>query len=212
MTATTPRLHEPWQGQRRQRYAATVGMWLFLGSEALLFGGMLVAFLLCRSLQPEGFATAAAETDIAIGTANTLLLLTSSAAVAVGAEAARQGLRRWALPALGATLALGLAFLVLKGFEWRSDILGRLWPGPGFRLHAPGSEMFFAFYWALTGLHAAHMVGGLGAISWFTVEVLLGRRSLRSAAFEAMALYWHLIDIVWVFLFPLLYLDGRSGA
>lgn len=204
-------LREPWHSLRRQREAASFGMWLFLASEALLFGGLILAFIATRWFHPAAFAAAGREADIVYGTANTLLLLTSSLTVAVGAQAARAGLPRLAGRALGLTLALGLAFLCLKGLEWRADLAKGLWPGPGFALEQPAARFAFAFYWLLTGLHGLHLLGGLSAIAWLAGQAALGRRPWRSPAFEAAALYWHLIDVVWVFLYPLLYLDGRAA-
>lgn len=203
-------LREPWDSLRRQREAASFGMWVYVGSEALLFAGLILAFAANRFLHPEAFAAAGRETNVIYGTVNTLVLLTSSLTMAVGAEAARARLRTLALRALAATLALGLAFLVIKGFEWREDILQHLLPGPGFKLDNPETQIFFALYWIMTALHGLHLTGGLGAVGWLSWQAWRGERALRSPAFEAVALYWHLVDIVWVFLYPLLYLGGRT--
>lgn len=203
-------LREPWDSLRRQREAASFGTWVFLGSEALLFAALILAFAANRALHPEAFAIAGRETNVAYGAANTLVLLTSSLTMAVGAEAARAGLRTLALRALGLTLALGLAFLAIKGFEWREDIREHLWPGPGFKLENPEAQLFFALYWIMTGLHALHLAGGIGAVGWLSWQAWRRDRPLRSPAFEAAALYWHLVDVVWVFLYPLLYLGGRA--
>ena len=185
-------------------------MWLFLGSEALLFGSLILAFSVNRILHAEAFAAAGQETNVALGALNTLLLLSSSLAMAVGAEAARAGLRRLTLVGLSLTLTLALAFLVIKGFEWREDLQEHLFPGEGFKLAQPATRIFFAFYWFMTGLHGLHVTAGIGVIAWIDWQVWRGERCLRSPAFEAVALYWHLVDIVWVFLYPLLYLGGRA--
>jgi cytochrome c oxidase subunit 3 len=203
-------LREPWESLRRQREAASFGMWIFLGSEALLFGGLIMAFAANRLLHPEAFAAAGHETNVVLGTANTLVLLTSSLTMAVGAEAARAELRRLTLIALSLTIALALAFLVIKGFEWREDFHEHLWPGPGFKLSDPPTQIFFAFYWVMTGLHGLHVTGGILVIAWMAWQAWTRRRALRSPAFESVALYWHLVDIVWVFLYPLLYLGSRA--
>ena len=203
-------LREPWSSLRRQREAASFGMWLFLGSEALLFGGLILAFSVNRILYGEAFAAAGQETNVILGTVNTLVLLSSSLAMAVGAEAARAGLRRLTLVGFSLTLALALAFLVIKGFEWREDFREHLFPGEGFKLAQPAARIFFAFYWFMTGLHGLHVTAGMGVIAWMNWQAWRGERSLRSPAFEAVALYWHLVDIVWVFLYPLLYLGGRA--
>jgi len=202
-------LREPWTSLRRQREAASFGMWIFLGSEALLFGALILAFSVNRVLHPEAFAAAGHETNVVLGTVNTLILLTSSLAMAVGAEAARARLRRLSLGALSTTVLLALTFLAVKGFEWREDIAEHLLPGSSFRLDGPGAQIFFAFYWVMTGLHGLHVTAGVSVISWMTLQAWRQQRALRSPSFEAVALYWHLVDIVWVFLYPLLYLGGR---
>jgi cytochrome c oxidase subunit 3 len=203
-------LREPWDSLRRQREAASFGMWVFLGSEAMLFGGLMLALAMGRVLHPDAFAAAGRETNIVFGTVNTAVLLTSSMAMAVGAEAAQARLRRLALAGMAATVLLGLAFLVIKGFEWREDIAEHLVPGVGFRLHDPAAQLFFALYWIMTGLHGLHVTGGMCVIGWLAWQAWRDRRPLESPAFEAAALYWHLVDVVWVFLYPLLYLGGRA--
>lgn len=210
MSGEAEALREPWASLRRQREAASFGMWLFLGSEALLFGGLILAFSVNRLLHLEAFAAAGQETNVVYGTVNTVVLLTSSLAMAVGAEAARAGLRKLALLGLSLTLALAVAFLVIKGFEWRADLEEHLFPGEAFRLAPPAAGIFFAFYWFMTGLHGLHVTAGISVIAWLTWQAWRGDRSLESPAFEAAALYWHLVDIVWVFLYPLLYLGGRA--
>ncbi|MFT8244735.1 cytochrome c oxidase subunit 3 [Roseomonas sp. BN140053] len=202
-------LREPWGSLRRQREAASFGTWVFLGSEALLFAGLILAFAFNRALHPEAFAAAGHETNLVFGMANTLVLLTSSLAAAVAAEAARARLRTLALRALGLTILLGFLFLAIKGFEWREDVREHLFPGQGFRLEQPEAQIFFALYWITTALHGLHLCGGLGALGWLFWQAWRGTRPLESPAFEAAALYWHLVDVVWVFLFPLLYLGGR---
>ncbi|WP_043839689.1 cytochrome c oxidase subunit 3 [Muricoccus aerilatus] len=203
-------LREPWDSLRRQREAASFGTWLFLGSEALLFGGLMMAFAVNRVLHGDAFAAAGHETNVVYGTVNTLVLLTSSLTMAVGAEAARAELRKLALVGLSLTLVFALAFLIIKGFEWRDDFRQHLFPGPNFKLQESAARIFFAFYWVMTGLHGLHVTGGIAVIGWITWQAWTGQRALRSPAFEAVALYWHLVDIVWVFLYPLLYLGGRA--
>jgi cytochrome c oxidase subunit III len=210
VSAAPPVRREPWDSVRRQREAVAFGTWIFLGSEALLFGGLIAALLVNRVLHADAFAIAGRETDVILGTANTLILLTSSLAMAVGAEAARAGLRRLALGGLAATAVLGAAFLALKGLEWRHDLHGQLWPGEGFRLAEPEARIFFALYWVITALHGLHLLLGIGLVSWLAAGAWRGTRALRSPVFEAVALYWHLVDVVWIFLYPLLYLGGRA--
>jgi cytochrome c oxidase subunit 3 len=208
-------LHEPWRSPRRQDQAASFGMWIFLGSEALLFGGLLLAFATTQFLHAAGFAEAGRETEVMLGTANTLVLLTSSMAVAVAVEAGRAERRRLALGGLAVAVLLGLAFLAVKGFEWHSDIAKGLLPGRG-RLQGhlaevPGAALFLAFYWLLTGLHGLHVVGGLSLLAFVGWQIWRGSRPLGSPALEAAGLYWHLVDVIWVLLYPLLYLGGRAS-
>jgi cytochrome c oxidase subunit III len=203
-------LHKPWRSLRREREGASFGLWVFLGSEVMFFACALTGYAVYRTLWPEAFAAAGRETNIVYGTINTALLLTSSLTMAAAAEGARAGLRRLTLVCLGATLAFGLAFLVVKGLEYAEDIEKHLVPGPGFRLEEPQAQVFFAFYWLLTAVHALHMTIGLGVVSTLTAQAWRGSRPLKSPAFEGAGLYWHFVDLVWIFLYPLLYLMGRS--
>jgi cytochrome c oxidase subunit 3 len=203
-------LHKPWRSLRREREAAEFGLWVFLGSEIMFFSCALTGYAVYRVLWPEAFAAAGRETNIVYGTINTALLLTSSLTMAVAAEGARAGLRRLTLGCLGATLALGLGFLVVKGLEYAEDIEKHLVPGPGFALEQPQAQVFFAFYWLLTAVHAMHMTIGLGVVGTLTVQGWRGSRPLKSPAFEGAGLYWHFVDLVWILLYPLLYLLGRS--
>jgi cytochrome c oxidase subunit III len=203
-------LQKPWRSLRREREAASFGIWVFVASEAMFFAGSLLAYAAYRSLWPEAFAAAGRETDIVYGTVNTALLLTSSLTMAAAAEGARAGLRRLTLTCLAATAALGLAFLVVKGFEYREDIHKHLIPGAGFRLDMPPAQIFFALYWLLTGVHALHLSIGIGITVTLLIQAWRGSRPLPSPAFESVGLYWHFVDLVWIFLYPLLYLMGRS--
>ncbi len=203
-------LRKPWRSLRRERECVSLGTWVFIGSEAMFFASALLAYAVNRSLWPEAFAAAGRETSIIYGTVNTVLLLTSSLTMAAAAEGARAGLRRLTLGCLALTAALGLAFLAVKGFEYREDIHKHLVPGAGFRLDEPQAQIFFAFYWLLTGVHALHLSTGIGIVVTLFVQAWRGSRPLASPAFEGAGLYWHFVDLVWIFLYPLLYLMGRS--
>jgi cytochrome c oxidase subunit 3 len=202
-------LREPGTDEDTGRF----GMWVFLASEILFFGGLFVAYLYGRTHWPQGFAAASRHTDVVLGTVNTALLLTSSAAVALavaGAESARQS--RWTARLLALTALLGAAFLVVKGFEYRAEWHEHLFPGRGFALaEIPGAQEFFALYFVMTGLHGVHMIVGIGVLATFAQ----GRRRRRDWAdaphVEVAALYWHFVDLVWIFLYPLLYLVERHG-
>lgn len=202
-------LNKPWEEIERQRVATQFGMWAFLATETLFFGAIFMVYTVARLFDEPGFTTGARETDIVFGTVNTAILLTSSLTMAVGERAVREGLARLGRWMFAATIACGLAFLVVKGFEYHSDIDKHLIPGPGFRLGTiKGAGQFWAFYWTATVVHACHLTIGLGVVARL---LLIPREQLarRSTTAEGTALYWHLIDVVWLFLYPLLYLVGR---
>lgn len=195
--------------------AARLGMWVFIASEVLFFGGLLFAYAAARSTHAHAFAMASRHTEIVIGTANTALLLTSSAAVALASEAASARAWRLTRVALWAAIMLGATFLLLKSVEYGLDWRHGLIPGPGFRLDGPasdrsGAEVFFSLYFLMTSLHALHMLVGLGLLAWLTRQ--LGRRDAASIVRHAhvTALYWHFVDVIWIVLYPLLYLVDRS--
>ena len=206
-------LREPWAHLARQRRAGTFGIWVFLASEALFFGALLLTYTVYRVENPLPFAEAGRETNIYFGSANTAILLTSSLTMAIASQVSEREwrARRLVWICLAATAALGVAFLVVKGFEYREDLHEHLFPGPDFRPEEPAARIFFAMYWILTGVHAIHLTIGLalvGRLAW-----LIARRDFPYRGHprvEVTALYWHLIDIVWIFLFPLIYLPGRA--
>jgi cytochrome c oxidase subunit 3 len=204
-------LRPPFENLERQHMAVSFGMWLFLVSEILLFSGLFAGYALYRGLYPHGFLSAGHETDIVYGTVNTAILMTSSLTIAVAGRAARADLGRMAWWLLIATFALGALFLVLKGFEYREDIQKHLVPGPDFALSQPGAQIFFSYYWIMTGVHAIHVTCGLIAVLRL---VIASRKNFAwlsgSASEEATALYWHLVDVIWIVLYPLLYLVGRT--
>jgi len=204
-------LREPWQNLARQHEAVSFGMWVFLASEVLLFSGLFAGYSVYRGLYPQGFLAAGRETDIVYGTVNTAIMMTSSLAIAVAGRVARGGFLRIAHRLLIVTFALGALFLVLKGFEYREDIEHHLIPGPDFPIAIKGAQLFFAFYWVMTGVHAMHVTGGLIAAMRLIVA---SRNNLAwlpgSGSEEGTALYWHLVDVIWVVLYPLLYLAGRA--
>ncbi len=211
MSDASRALRHPWHDLERQREATLFGVWVFIATELLFFGGLFLAYAVDRSLHVQEFARAGREASIVYGTANTAVLMTSSLTMALAVRAAEAHARRLALTMLGLTLTFGLAFLVIKGFEYADDIERGLVPGRGFALPAASDTLFWTLYWVMTGLHAAHVTGGLGVIGRL---LFLGiRRELPVATspdFEATALYWHLVDVIWVLLYPLLYLVGRS--
>jgi cytochrome c oxidase subunit 3 len=184
---------------------------VFLVSEMLLFSGLFAGYAIYRSLYPQGFLTAGRETDIIYGTVNTAILMTSSLTIAVAGRAARADIGHVAWLLLIATMVLGMTFLILKGFEYREDIEKHLIPGPDFPIAKTGAQLFFSYYWVMTGVHAMHVTGGLIAVGRLAVASWRNARWLAgSGSEEATALYWHLVDVIWIVLYPLLYLTGRS--
>lgn len=204
-------LREPWDDLGLQREAATLGIWIFIATEVLFFGGFFLLYAADRFAHGAAFVEAARHTNIWFGTANTAVLLTSSFAMAIASQAAEAGLRRLTLIGLAVTIGLGLAFLVIKGFEYKEDIDEHLLPDAQFALALPAARMFFALYWLMTGVHAIHVTIGMGLMARLLIQGARGRLRLRqNPQVEVTALYWHLVDIIWIFIYPLLYLAGRT--
>jgi len=185
-----------------------LGMWLFLASETPFFGVLLAAYGMARLRSPAGFAAASAQTSLGLGTLNTALLLSSSLAVAIAAASAQADapavlVRR----ALRAAIALGCGFLAVKAIEYRHEWQEGLVPGPGFALPQPGAQLFFAWYFFATALHALHLAIGLVLLAGLQRLQPDDRRRL-----PAVALYWHFVDLVWIFLYPLIYLVGERSS
>jgi cytochrome c oxidase subunit 3 len=213
MSDASSLLREPWDRFERQRQAGKFGIWIFLASETLFFGALMLTYAVCRIEHPDAFAAAGRETNVWYGTMNTAILLTSSLTMAVASQAAAQSgrVRPLILSCLGATVALGLAFIVLKGFEYKEDIDKHLVPGAGFALSRP-AQLFYGFYWLVTGVHAIHLTIGIALVARLVVLGVARRIQLRrSPELEVTALYWHLVDVVWIFLYPLIYLPGRAS-
>jgi len=201
-------LHEPWEGTDRQRHAYAFGMWVFLASEVLFFGSLMFAYAVVRSTHPADVREAARHADVVFGTANTIILMTSSLTLAIAERAQLAGRRRLAIVGLWLTLALGLAFLVVKGFEYAKDLHDHLLPGPTFALGASPAILFWGFYWIATAVHGIHVTVGLGLITRL-LGLTRSTTSRHAPSFETTSLYWHLVDVIWVVLYPLIYLVGR---
>jgi cytochrome c oxidase subunit 3 len=193
-----------------QEHAARLGMWIFLATEILLFTALFTGYSLYRYLFSQTFHAASRYVETSIGLANTVVLITSSLTVALGFHAARQGQGRRAAALLLVTVALGGVFMVLKGFEYhRHFVTGQL-PGRYYSfagLAAPGAAMFFTVYFLMTGLHGVHVLVGMGVLGWLAARAWRGEFSpAYHTPVELGGLYWHLVDVIWIFLFPLLYL------
>lgn len=189
---------------------AKVGMWLFLCTEILLFGGLFLLYSVYRFRNPQDFREASRELGRFFGTLNTAVLITSSLSVALAGHALSLRRPRRAMLLLGASLALGAGFLVVKGFEWGAKFAHGLYPGsPVLLAKAKGEILYFGLYFMMTGLHALHVLIGMGLLA--TVLVLVGRGRVspeQPVLLENSGLYWHLVDMIWIFLFPLFYLIG----
>ena len=194
----------------QQHHADTLGMWVFLGTEVLFFGGLLTAYTVYRSAHPVTFGLASRTLDLVSGTVMTLVLLASSLTMALAVRASQLGKRRVLAAFLILTILLGLGFLGLKGNEYYHKWEDHHFPGAGFVWNGPNpgvAQLFLYFYFALTGLHALHMIVGIGLMSVLLAMTLRSR--VRSYTVEISGLYWHFVDIVWIFLYPLLYLVDR---
>jgi len=195
----------------QQRETASLGMWVFLVTELMFFGGLFLVYIVYRYAYPRAFALGSHELDIVLGTTNTVVLIASSLTMALAVRSAQIGRRRPLVVCLVLTMILGSVFLGIKAYEYHHKYVERLVPGPDFRF--PGEEharIFFSLYFAMTGLHALHMIIGIGVLA---VMLVMGARGRFGPQYhnpiECSGLYWHFVDIVWIFLFPLLYLVGR---
>jgi cytochrome c oxidase subunit 3 len=199
--APAPHVHKDYQG-------AKLGMWLFLFTEILLFGGLFLLYSAYRARYPLDFHTGGQHLNVFIGVANTVILLTSSLTVAVAISAIQRGNRKLAMLGLGITIAFGLLFLVNKYIEWMQEIRKGIYPnGPALLKLHDGEKIFYGLYYSMTGLHGLHVLAGLIALS-ITLD-FVRREKITSADYgklENVGLYWHLVDVIWIFLLPLLYL------
>ncbi|TAL66934.1 MAG: cytochrome c oxidase subunit 3 family protein [Bacteroidetes bacterium] len=192
----------------RDDQASKTGMWLFLFTEMLLFGGLFVVYSVYRFRNPEAFHQAAHELNLFIGTVNTIILLTSSTTIAMSVSAIQKKNKNLALLLLGITIFLGLAFLINKYFEWGAHIKEHIYPGSSIlALRGQGDVLFYGLYFFMTGLHALHIIIGLVFIGFITVFIIRDKINYCNfVLLENSGLYWHLVDLIWIFLFPLFYL------
>ena len=185
-----------------------LGMWLFLLSEILLFGGLFILYSAYRYRYAADFHQASRGMEVILGTINTLLLQASALTVTLSVLAVRRGKKDRAALLLGATIVLGLIFLGIKGSEWGSKIVQGIYPrSPALLARPKGEILFFSLYFTMTGLHGLHVLIGLGVLAVMVILLVRGKVSAsRSAPLVNAGLYWHLVDIVWMFLYPLFYL------
>ncbi len=209
---------EQFDDRDQQHEAASFGMWIFLATEVMFFGGLFAGYTIFRNLHYEAFRTGSHHLGVQFGATNTAVLILSSLTMALAVHSAQTGKRRALVGFLVATLLLGLTFLGIKWFfEWTPDYLEGWAPGLNWTVVGPESahtELFMFFYFMMTGVHALHMIVGVGIL---TVLIILSARGHfppeHPNAIEMAGLYWHFVDIIWIFLFPLLYLiGGRYGG
>jgi cytochrome c oxidase subunit III len=223
--AHAPELQHHFDTLEQQKEASTFGMWVFIAQEIMFFGGMFAAYMIYRVWYHDGFVAASHELNMVLGGINTVVLIASSLTVALAVHAAQEGKQNQIVTFLSLTGILGLVFLVIKYFEYSEKIVGHHLPGggsivlfpaagffdvsadPHLASLAPQVRMFMILYFALTGMHALHMIIGAGILAVILWMAMKGRFSPRwYTPVEIFGLYWHFVDIVWIFLFPLLYL------
>jgi len=192
----------------RDDLASKTGMWLFLFTEMLLFGGLFVVYSVYRFRNVQAFHLAADELDVFIGTVNTIILLISSCTIAMSITALQRNNKKLSLLLLSITVILGLMFLFNKYIEWGDHFREHIYPGsPVLALRGQGDVLFYGLYFFMTGLHALHIIVGLGFIGFIMIYIFRDRVTHDNfVLLENSGLYWHLVDLIWIFLFPLFYL------
>jgi cytochrome c oxidase subunit 3 len=215
LSANKSVLEHHFEDLKQQHEVAMLGMWVFLATEVLFFGGLFLSYTVARTRYPEAFAFGGEQLNVWIGAGNTLVLLGSSLTMALAVQGGQLGRKKQLVTCLGLTIALGAVFLGVKAFEYYLDYVEHLVPAIDFdpEKKAPAGvrlrnvELFFWLYFCMTGLHAAHMIVGITILAILFVKA---RRDRYSPEFyypiEVTGLYWHFVDIIWIFLFPLLYL------
>jgi cytochrome c oxidase subunit 3 len=200
---------------KQQREAVSLGMWVFLVTEIMFFGAIFLAYFIYRYLYPTMFYDMSRQLDIVLGTVNTAVLLTSSLTMALAVNAAQTGKTKRLIAMLVVTLLFAAAFLVIKGFEYHHKFEVGMVPGKLFTFqspHGPQAQLFMSFYFGATGLHGLHVLIGVGLIAWFIMRARRGDFPAENfQPVEILGLYWHFVDLVWIFVFPLFYLIGRSS-
>lgn len=210
MMANQTRLAHQFEDLAQQHEAATLGMWVFLANEVMFFGAIFMGYTAYRYLYPHVFAAASPHLDRTLGSVNTAVLLTSSLTMALAVHASQVGKRKALVVFLLLTMLLGTGFLGIKSLEYSHKFAEHLAPGSGFRFEGPQpekAEIFFFLYFIMTAIHALHVLIGVVLIGVVALLAWRGRYSPEYyAPVENTGLYWHFVDIVWVFLFPMLYL------
>lgn len=203
-------LHHHFVDSDQQFSAAKFGMWIFLATEILFFGGLFAAYIIYRAWYPELFTMASEELNTLWGGVNTVVLIGSSLTVAMAIKSAQLNQKRNIAINLGITIALAAIFMVIKYFEWTHKFHLGIFPGEFYTFEGishPQANIFFSLYYLMTGLHGLHVIIGIGLMAWLLKRSLNGDfDSQYYTPVEITGLYWHLVDIIWIFLFPLFYL------
>jgi cytochrome c oxidase subunit III len=206
-----PHLAHHFDTMAKQDHAVRLGMWLFLGTEVLLFAGLFLGYTVYRHFYHDTFHHCSRSLDLTLGATNTIVLITSSLSVALAYWAVKTGKRQLALGMLAFTILCAAGFLVIKYFEYAHKFHVGSLPGKWFHdaslAQYPGANLYFTVYFLTTGLHAFHVIVGMSVLIWVAKGIVIGRYTPEYyVPVELGALYWHLVDLVWIFLFPLLYL------
>ncbi len=208
-------LGEQYSTLEQQHTASELGMWIFLATELMLFGGLFTAYTVYRTVHSAGFAEGSRHLDLLYGAVNTAILLTSSLTMALAVRAAQLGQQRALMRALAVTAILGLLFLAIKAAEYQKHFAEGMVPGLAWTYQGPLAtqiELFFFAYFAMTALHSVHL--GVGVVTVAVITVLARHGAFlgeRHTPVEMLGLYWHFVDMIWIFLVPLLYLFGPSS-
>jgi cytochrome c oxidase subunit 3 len=216
LAAHSPGLQHHFDDSAQQLESSTLGMWIFLVTEIMFFGGMFTSYTIYRNMYPDAFASTSHFMNVTIGAINTGVLICSSFTMVLAVRAAQLGQKKAIIAFLTLTLVLGTVFLVLKYFEYHEKWVDHHIPGPSFQYadsrYFHQAQILFFLYFAMTGMHALHMIVGAGLL---TTLIVMASRNRFSAEWytpvEMIGLYWHFVDIVWIFLFPLLYLIGHTS-
>lgn len=224
MSASThsPVLKHHFEDLGQQHACERLGIWMFLATEILFFGGVFAAYTVYRLWYPAEFELASSHLNRVFATINTVLLISSSLTITLAIRSAKLGDRGALIRRLLITAALASGFMVVKGFEYAQDFEEHLVPGPMFSTHFhddavekgldPGKvQLFLCFYYIMTGIHGVHIIVGIGCILWLVWEAWRGTIPPENySTVEVVSLYWHLVDAIWLFLMPLLYLAGAG--
>ena len=205
----------------QQRDTSSFGMWMFLLTEIMFFGGLFCAYLVYRASYYQAFVEGSQKMNIVLGATNTAVLICSSLTMALGVRAAQMGKPKLMVILLLITIVLGFGFLGIKAVEYHEHWENHEFPGPNFHFEtgdpahpatdAQHTEIYFSLYWAMTGLHALHMVIGIGLVAWLVIAGLMGAYTPHYYnPVENVGLYWHFVDLVWIYLFPMLYLISKK--